>query len=772
MQMVSLMPRSEPMRMRALIALVLMTIVPNAVRAQVGDAIPGRLVPVANGYLGMEIRDGGSALTRYDRALKPHGRVWLPGAGVRDILTDQPGSWSGPDLLLISLRTGSALYTAPLDNARYDASFSLVPFSRDTLPRLETIVGRARVARDDGGTDDVVVLTGDSAICMVNQSGHAIAETSGASLGRLVLGAFIPRSFPHIVILLSLDVDGLMLTALNAADARRLSEQRLPTTGRPVAALCQTASGESLVIASGGPRPTVWVADVRLESPPAPYPLDGPPLGITTIDRGVEGVSPVVVLSTLPGPTLQIPGDPNAIDLDYRLGSQPAQLLASKSIRVLAASDSLAIFDARFTPRGILAATGGFDGQLVEIDSLHAIVDNRSASRLIILSPAKPWTERHWKDLTIGTATALAGFLAILAWRRFRFLRTIYTNMVRVPGAQGVIVTSKRGRVRRLNDSALRSLGIDVYIPRGRHLHDYLRGERYARLAPLVRRLLINGEVFNVRLDMEGEARVRALNINGRPLISESGSTAGYLLLVDDVTGTLERERLLNWASVAHHIAHEMKTPIGTVMMTAETLHDRLSSIDREGAFIRATTRIVRQASRLREIVDDLLTIARSDNPQRMPADMNLILESVTQEVREHIPPNISLHLDNRAGDARCHIDVNQMFAAMRNLVDNAWQAIGTRPGGRIDVVLDGSADELTVSVSDNGPGMVQGTLARIFQPFYTERQGGSGIGTMIIKRVIEAHGGSIDVTSQPGAGTCFTATLPRRGHPSTENAT
>jgi signal transduction histidine kinase len=122
----------------------------------------------------------------------------------------------------------------------------------------------------------------------------------------------------------------------------------------------------------------------------------------------------------------------------------------------------------------------------------------------------------------------------------------------------------------------------------------------------------------------------------------------------------------------------------------------------------------------------------------------------------------VELKLTIEGDDFHCHIDVAQVTVALRNLLDNARHAIGGHAGGRIDLAMRSDDSMITITVADNGVGMGPETLAKLFQPFYTEREGGSGIGTIIIKRVIEGHGGTIDVSSKVGVGTVFTVTLPR----------
>jgi two-component system nitrogen regulation sensor histidine kinase NtrY len=305
-------------------------------------------------------------------------------------------------------------------------------------------------------------------------------------------------------------------------------------------------------------------------------------------------------------------------------------------------------------------------------------------------------------------------------------------------------------------------LDVAGYIPMGRHVREYLTDDDFRPVIESLRKLFSSSVPFELRIDKTMAVGSRSYSFRGRPMFGRYGFTAGFLLLVDDVTETIAQERLVNWASVAHHIAHEMKTPLGTVRVTAEMLRDRLGSNGGDHDELRATTRIIRQSERLRSIVDDLLTVARTESLRKIGADLGLLLPSLTSDYLEYLPPGVELKLTIEGDDFHCHIDVAQVTVALRNLLDNARHAIGGHAGGRIDLAMRSDDSMITITVADNGVGMGPETLAKLFQPFYTEREGGSGIGTIIIKRVIEGHGGTIDVSSKVGVGTVFTVTLPR----------
>lgn len=730
------------------------------VAAQHERTVAGRIVRITHGYIAIGLQGSLAQLTRYDDSLRHQGSIWLRGAIVRDVCgIPRNGGGDTTWVMLADISGGSALFRIPLKSTRFDESFDPAPLSRDTLPAADRLIGPTWIRN---GASEAVVVAGDSVLMVVDMSGTMRMALDGRLSGRMIVAAYVPATLPGRLLAVALGSDGIHLMLIDATTGSLIVDTPLGATGHPRTDIVRTARGELMLIAIGNPRPIVWVCDVALASHPWQASLAAPPLGITTLDRDGSTL-PAVVLSTLPRPSLQLVGRQERLWLDYPLGSQPEVFLDDDGLRILAGPDSLVMYDSLFRQRGVAPSPPGPGRSVIRISDTEGIVAGDLRSHIVTMAEPAGWLERHWGTIAIWIGGVLIAVVVIAAWRRYRFLRTIYTNMVRGTGAQGIVVTSRRGRVQHLNDSARRSLGIDSYIPLGRHLLEYLPIERFDALNQRIRRLLSTSEPFVERVDVEGESDIRALALHGRPMTSERGSITGYLLLIDDVTGALERERLLNWASVAHHIAHEMKTPLGTMTLTAELLHDRLGREGLSAEFTRSTARILRQTGRLRGIIDDLMTIARTESIERAPADLGLVLEGLIQETEEHLPPTVSIRMERTCEDARCSVDVHQITAAMRNVITNAWQAIGERTDGRIDIALEEQDDNLIVSVKDNGIGMTQRTLERLFQPFYTERAGGSGIGTIIVKRVIEGHGGTVAVESRPGEGSRFVLTFPRR---------
>jgi signal transduction histidine kinase len=171
--------------------------------------------------------------------------------------------------------------------------------------------------------------------------------------------------------------------------------------------------------------------------------------------------------------------------------------------------------------------------------------------------------------------------------------------------------------------------------------------------------------------------------------------------------------------------------------------------------------RIIRQGARLREIVEDLLTVARSDSLVFNQVDLVLLLRAIADDMREFTPPSCTIRVDSSLDKCIAKADADQLAVALRNLLDNARQAIGTRENGLIECTLEIEDEMVRITVRDNGIGMSEETRRRLFQPFYSEKEGGSGIGTTILRRVIEGHRGRIEVQSELGRGSQFDLLLP-----------
>lgn len=304
----------------------------------------------------------------------------------------------------------------------------------------------------------------------------------------------------------------------------------------------------------------------------------------------------------------------------------------------------------------------------------------------------------------------------------------------------GVVVLDGAARVTEANPAAQEMFGADV---QGKHWGDVTR----AHLEPT----LTIGEW------LLGERRVGVAE-------SALAAAGGKLLLVHDITAAhqmkaeLERnQRLAAMGEMAAALAHQLRTPLAAALLYAANLGKPNLPEDARAKFADKATC---QLRRLERLIQDVLLFARGESIGRdvIPAG-DLLLEAahtVEPLMREH---GVDFELADHCENAVIVGGRKALFGAVVNLLENAMQA--TPAGGKICLAGRKDADCLVISVRDSGTGINPELQTRIFEPFFTTRGLGTGLGLAIALGVARAHGGSIDLHSEHGAGAEFTITLP-----------
>lgn len=475
---------------------------------------------------------------------------------------------------------------------------------------------------------------------------------------------------------------------------------------------------------------------------------------------------PVGISVDYPGPRIYSTDHPDGHRLHYPLLDPPVGIISSDAYHLLYTHDSIVLYDADFEYRNTQGWPGGSDIRVVGLPDRPGVflVTGRSGTSLLSLQrEGIDIVQRYGPIAGLFIAILLGLVTIILVIERYRRMRAIFRALVTGSSAAGVMIFSRRGRLVRANRQALEMLGLAESTPLGRHILTYFRTLELRDVRGDVRRLITTGLPVDRQITVEHGNRSRTLRVLVRRMIGRYGSNRGILLALEDLTENVERDRLLNWASVAHHIAHEMKTPLGTIRTSADMLRGELLSHGSGDVPLSMLGRIIRQGARLREIVEDLLTVARSDSLVFNQVDLVLLLRAIADDMREYTPPTCAIRVDSSLESCTVQADADQLAVALRNLLDNARQAIGSRENGLIECSLEVEDEGVRISVKDNGIGMTEETRRRLFQPFYSEKEGGSGIGTTILKRVVEGHGGWIEVQSEPGRGSQFDLLLPLR---------
>ena len=225
----------------------------------------------------------------------------------------------------------------------------------------------------------------------------------------------------------------------------------------------------------------------------------------------------------------------------------------------------------------------------------------------------------------------------------------------------------------------------------------------------------------------------------------------------------LERSnRLAAWAEMARQVAHEVKNPLTPIQLSTE----HLQRVWRDGAadfgvtLAACTDTILRQVRTLRGIVTEFSAFARPPAPDPDEVDLGRLVEDAVRPYRTALPVGVTLDVEVSKGLPTLRLDRRLVSRAVVNLVENALHAVGG-DGGHIVVTVAASNGDLEVAVEDDGPGLPADSLARAFEPFFSTKSNGSGLGLALVRRVAEDHGGSATLTSAPGQGTRALIRLP-----------
>ncbi|KQQ91995.1 PAS domain-containing sensor histidine kinase [Massilia sp. Leaf139] len=247
------------------------------------------------------------------------------------------------------------------------------------------------------------------------------------------------------------------------------------------------------------------------------------------------------------------------------------------------------------------------------------------------------------------------------------------------------------------------------------------------------------------------------------------GVGSGFIVVFDDISDVISAQRSVAWGEVARRLAHEIKNPLTPIQLSAERLQmkleDKLEAAD-AALLARATTTIVNQVDAMKRMVDDFRDYARTPPAVLEPLDLNALIEEIltlylAEDASDIIHASLAPSLPRVMGDP------TQLRQVIHNLLQNAQDALADRgPDAkepRIDVATeiirytgaDGMAGEaVRLAILDNGPGFAPKILARAFEPYVTSKARGTGLGLPMVKKIIDEHGGRIDVQNRPdGSG-------------------
>jgi nitrogen fixation/metabolism regulation signal transduction histidine kinase len=248
----------------------------------------------------------------------------------------------------------------------------------------------------------------------------------------------------------------------------------------------------------------------------------------------------------------------------------------------------------------------------------------------------------------------------------------------------------------------------------------------------------------------------------GSHLPVQSGT--GYVVVFDDISDVISAQRSIAWGEVARRLAHEIKNPLTPIQLSAERLQMKLQDklAGQEAAMLtKGTTTIVNQVTAMKRMVDDFRDYAKTPSAVLSPLNLNELIEEILHlylggDERDIIHAMLAPSLPQVMGDA------TQLRQVIHNLLQNAQDAVGDRAeqgqAPRIDVVTEairyqdsdgGKRTAVRLSIMDNGPGFAPKVMSRAFEPYITSKARGTGLGLAMVKKIIDEHGGRIDIQNR-----------------------
>jgi len=348
------------------------------------------------------------------------------------------------------------------------------------------------------------------------------------------------------------------------------------------------------------------------------------------------------------------------------------------------------------------------------------------------------------------------------------FLETIFNAI-----HEGVIVTDVEGRISYLNQAACDLFGLEMKNCVGKLLSERVRGLDWSTLTESEKVISRDMEVFY--------PQNRFINFYGVPLNIEKPSgkkskavrqePAGYAIILRDITEsrrstaeTIESERLSALTLLSAGVAHEIGNPLNSLHIHLQLMERKVRKLPEESRRdVQDSIEVAKdEIKRLDYIVNQFLRAIRPAALQTQPENINQLLqESVSFLAPEIQDRDIIVEQELRSDLPMLEVDRNQLKQAFYNVIKNSFQAMKSE--GILRIKTDMDDNYVFISFSDTGGGISPDNMSKIFDPYFTTKKSGSGLGLLIVRRIVREHGGEIALESHEGQGLTLTIRLPYR---------
>ena len=325
---------------------------------------------------------------------------------------------------------------------------------------------------------------------------------------------------------------------------------------------------------------------------------------------------------------------------------------------------------------------------------------------------------------------------------RRRFIEAVLSS-----ASAGIIGVDASGSIGILNRSAEKLIG---------HAESETLGHPLSEIIPELDDMMKTAREGTQRL-VQGQVTItrdgRERNLSVRVSAEHTNQARdSYIITLDDITDLVSAQRTSAWGDVARRIAHEIKNPLTPIQLSAERIRRKFGKVITEdkAVFEQCTDTIVRQVDDIRRMVDEFSRFARMPKPVMEGEDVADAVRQVVFLMRVG-HPDLEIVTDVKEEPLRAQFDRRLISQALTNIIKNATEAIEAVPAetlgkGRIEVVAAREGDDIVIDVIDNGIGLPKVSRSRLLEPYVTTREKGTGLGLAIVGRVLEDHGGGIEL--------------------------
>ena len=340
--------------------------------------------------------------------------------------------------------------------------------------------------------------------------------------------------------------------------------------------------------------------------------------------------------------------------------------------------------------------------------------------------------------------------------RRGKVVQTLLANI-----AAGVVSVDPAGKITTWNKAAEQMLGVKSDQVLAKSYRDVLQPEPLRLVAEIIDGVQDREKIEReIKIPQQDEQQLTAV-VTAATLRDDDGSALGVMVFLEDITQIQKVQRMEAWREVARRIAHEIKNPLTPIQLSAERLRKRYANLlgGDGGILDKCTTTIIQQVEELKNLVNEFSQFARLPSAKLATHDLNEIVnESLFlfneghKGIQFHFRPGVIPTLD---------LDRDQIKRVLINLLDNAVAAVRDDGEIKLATLYDRGRGVVTLEVADNGSGLAPEMRTKIFEPYFSTKENGTGLGLTIVSQIIEDHRGYIRALPNEPKGTRFSIEFP-----------